>query len=220
MARTRDVVVAVIIGGAFLVAFAFFALMFVGLFSSSDGIDLAGLGDNVGVVDLFGTIEEASGRIVIEQLDRWADNNSIEAVVIHINSPGGGVAISQEVFDAVSRLAAEKPVVAAMAEVAASGGYYVACGADRIVAKLRRKMPKFALMADRGEPKDAEVEADVVAETFQVLRTLGQHQDLTPLIHDRFDLGGDGLGSRMVGYKVPEDLLNPAALRQVDAGRP
>ncbi|UCC43286.1 MAG: signal peptide peptidase SppA [Candidatus Zixiibacteriota bacterium] len=134
MARTRDVVVAVIIGGAFLVAFAFFALMFVGLFSSSDGIDLAGLGDNVGVVDLFGTIEEASGRIVIEQLDRWADNSSIEAVVIHINSPGGGVAISQEVFDAVSRLAAEKPVVAAMAEIAASGGYYVACGADRIVA--------------------------------------------------------------------------------------
>jgi len=45
--------------------------------------------------------------------------------------------------------------------------------ADRIIAKLRRKVPKFALMVDRGEPREALVEPDVVAETFQVLRTLG-----------------------------------------------
>ena len=48
--------------------------------------------------------------------------------------------------------------------------------ADRIVAKLRRKMPKFALMVDHREPREAQVEPDVVAETFQVLRTLGHNE--------------------------------------------
>ncbi|RME28306.1 MAG: signal peptide peptidase SppA, partial [Candidatus Zixiibacteriota bacterium] len=55
-------------------------------------------------------------------------------IQLYINSPGGGVAISQEIYDAIRRASEEKPVVASMASVAASGGYYVACGADRIVA--------------------------------------------------------------------------------------
>jgi protease-4 len=55
--------------------------------------------------------------------------------VIHINSPGGEVAISQEIYDAIHRVRLEeKPVVASMAAVAASGGYYIACAADRVVA--------------------------------------------------------------------------------------
>jgi len=134
LARTRDIVVAVIIGGSFLVAIIFFALIVAGLLSTGDGFEIAGFGGNVGVVELSGALTEASGRPVIDDLDRWKDRNSIDAVVIHINSPGGEVAISQEIYDAVQRLKQEKPVVVSMAAVAASGGYYVACAADRIVA--------------------------------------------------------------------------------------
>jgi protease-4 len=99
-----------------------------------DGVEFAGFGGAIGVVDLFGSINEQTGRPVIEQLETWQESGNVKAVVIHVNSPGGGASISQEIYDAINRLRTEKPVVAAMASVAASGGYYVACAADRIVA--------------------------------------------------------------------------------------
>ena len=134
MARTRDVVIGVIIAVSFVIALGFFALMFIGIMSEPGGDGFAGFGDKVGVIELFGTIDEGNGRQVIWQLDEWADNNSIKAIVLHINSPGGGVAISQEIYDAVHRARAEKPVVSSFASAAASGAYYVACATDRIVA--------------------------------------------------------------------------------------
>jgi len=134
MAKKRDVIIGVIIVASFLVAFAFFGLMLAGLFSAEGGIDIAGFGGDVGVIDIFGAISDATSAAVIKQLDKWAENNSIKAIVIHINSPGGGVAPSQEIYDAVLRAREKKPVVASMASVAASGGYYIACAADRIIA--------------------------------------------------------------------------------------
>ncbi len=134
MARTRDVVIAVVIGFSFLMVVGFFGLVFIGLMSEGGELDVAGLGGNIGIVEVFGIIDEPSGRKWIDQIDKWAERSSIKALVVHINSPGGGVAISQEVYDAILRARQEKPVVAALASVAASGGYYIACGADRIIA--------------------------------------------------------------------------------------
>jgi protease-4 len=67
-------------------------------------------------------------------LDKWSETGSIRAIVLQVNSPGGGVAASQEIYDAVLRARDEKPVVVSMASVAASGGLYIACAADQIVA--------------------------------------------------------------------------------------
>ncbi|MFZ5981842.1 MAG: signal peptide peptidase SppA [Candidatus Zixiibacteriota bacterium] len=134
MAKKRDVIITIIIIVSFLFAFGFFGLVFVGLMSGGGEIGLSGLGGNVGVIEISGIIEETSGREAIEQMDSWAENSSIKAVVIHVNSPGGGVAISQEIYDAIQRLRNEKPVVVSMASVAASGGYLISCAADRIVA--------------------------------------------------------------------------------------
>ena len=134
MAKKRDIIITVIIVVSFIFAFGIFGLMFVGLMSGGGEIGLTGLGGNVGVIEVFGVIDEASGRVAIEQMDSWAENSSIKAVVIHVNSPGGGVAISQEIYDAMQRLRNEKPVVVSMASVAASGGYLISCAADRIVA--------------------------------------------------------------------------------------
>jgi len=134
MARTRDVVIGVIIAVSSLMAIGFFALMMIGFMSDGPSDGFTGFGDKVGVVEVFGPIEEFNGRQVIWQLEDWADNGAIKAIVVHINSPGGGVAISQEIYDAVQRARIEKPVVASMASSAASGAYYVACAADRIVA--------------------------------------------------------------------------------------
>lgn len=134
MARRRDIIIAVVIGFSFVLAIGFFGLMFIGLMSGESDFEFASFGGDVGIVEVFGIIDESSGRRWIRQIDKWAKSSSIEAIVIHINSGGGGAAISQEVYDAVRRASEEKPVVAAMASVAASGGYMIACGADRIMA--------------------------------------------------------------------------------------
>lgn len=134
MARRRDIIIAVIIGFSFVLAIGFFGLIFIGLMSSDSDFEFASFGGDIGIVEVFGIIDENSGRRWIRQIDKWAKSSSIEAIVIHINSGGGGAAISQEVYDAVRRASEEKPVVAAMASVAASGGYMIACGADRIMA--------------------------------------------------------------------------------------
>lgn len=134
MAKKRDIIIGVIIAGSFIVAFGFFALMMVGFMSGSGNFSFTGLGESIGVIEVYGTITDASSRPVIKQLKKWTDNSSIAAIVIHINSPGGGVSASQEIYDAILRTREEKVVVASMASVAASGGYYIACAADKIIA--------------------------------------------------------------------------------------
>lgn len=89
-------------------------------------------GDKVGVVKVEGTIVSADG--VIEDIESLRKDDSIASVILRIESPGGSVGASQEILEAVMLLAEEKPVVASMGTVAASGGYYVALGANRILA--------------------------------------------------------------------------------------
>lgn len=135
MARKRDVIVGVIIGLVFLGGLAFIGIMFAAVLSEGGQMDFAVAGSgNIGIVEVNGVIDEEMGRKAINQIEHFAESNSVKAIVIHVNSPGGGVAISQEIYDAILRARDEKPVVAAFASVAASGGYYIACAADRIVS--------------------------------------------------------------------------------------
>ena len=90
-------------------------------------------GSKVAVVEIEGIIVD--GAAAVRELREHADNPSIKAVVLRINSPGGVVAPTQEIFAAIQRARkAGKPVVASLGAVAASGGYYVAVAADRIYA--------------------------------------------------------------------------------------
>ena len=89
-------------------------------------------GGRIGVVDVKGMIIDSGPTCRwIEKLRR---NPSIRAVVVRIESTGGGVSPSQEIYRALLRTRKVKPVVASMGSVAASGGYYVACASTRIVA--------------------------------------------------------------------------------------
>lgn len=134
MAKKRDIIIGVIIVAVFIGAIGFFGMMFVGLMAQDGDFEISGLGGNIGIVEVYGVMDESLGRTAIENIERWTDNNSIKAIVIHINSGGGGAAISQEMYDAILRARDEKPVVTSMASVAASGGYYIACATDRIIA--------------------------------------------------------------------------------------
>jgi len=99
------------------------------------GGDLAGrlsFGRTVGLLELRGVIRDAGDAV--DTLERFRRQDSTVAVVLRIDSPGGGVAPSQEIYDAVWRVRERKPVVASLGGVAASGGYYVASAANLILA--------------------------------------------------------------------------------------
>jgi protease-4 len=98
---------------------------------SEDGLPTGG--PKVAVVEIEGIIVD--GTAAVRELREHADNPAIKAVVLRVNSPGGVVAPTQEIFSAIQRARkAGKPVVATLGAVAASGGYYVAAAADRIYA--------------------------------------------------------------------------------------
>jgi len=101
--------------------------------SENRGLSLSGRGRRIAVVEIEGTIYDS--RRAVKQIKHYGEDNGIKALVLRIDSPGGGVAASQEIYEAVRRVREDgKPVVASMGSVAASGGYYIACGADTIMA--------------------------------------------------------------------------------------
>ena len=129
MARRSNVAFFVLFGGA-LVVTLFVVVLYVGFFFLTDR-DVA-FGDAVAVVDIQGELRYDLQKI--QEIEGYRDNKSVKAVLLFVNSPGGGVAASQALYHAVRKVAEEKPVVAVMGAVAASGGYYVACAADSIIA--------------------------------------------------------------------------------------
>jgi protease-4 len=90
--------------------------------------------DRIALIRIEGVILDS--QTTIGELKRFSENPSVKAIVIRIDSPGGGVVPSQEIYDAVKRVRSKnnKAVIASMGSVAASGGYYIAAATDRIVA--------------------------------------------------------------------------------------
>ncbi len=111
----------------------FFAAMF-GLTVTSGGKvgEMLALGGKVGIVEVKGVIDDSED--VVDALKTFEDSPSVKAVVVRIESPGGGVAPSQEIYSQIRKLRESKPVVASMGGLAASGGYYIASACDTIVA--------------------------------------------------------------------------------------
>lgn len=97
--------------------------------------------NEVAVIYAEGTIQsgskdsEISDKFVIKQLEKLRKDENVKAVVFRVNSPGGSAYASEQIWKAVGDLKAEKPVVVSMGDYAASGGYYIACNADKIFAQ-------------------------------------------------------------------------------------
>ena len=118
-----------------LVCFAIFSSLVLGVMAmvawmGGGGGDFDG--EAVGVVEIDGVIADA--RDTIEHIRRFREDEDIKAIVIRIDSPGGAVGPSQEIYREIRKTVETKKVVASMGAVAASGGYYVACATDGIVA--------------------------------------------------------------------------------------
>lgn len=92
-----------------------------------------GSGEKIAVVEIKGVILDSEE--IVRQLKKFHEDRSIQAILLRIDSPGGGVAASQEIYEEVRKIRETgKIVVVSMSSLAASGGYYVACGANKIVA--------------------------------------------------------------------------------------
>jgi protease-4 len=88
--------------------------------------------NKVGVVEVNGVITDS--KTTLNHLKKFKESDAIKAIVVRINSPGGAVGPSQEILAEIHKTRQTKKVVASMGTVAASGGYYIACGADAIMA--------------------------------------------------------------------------------------
>jgi protease-4 len=120
-------------GGTFL--FIVLCLLAVVVYLAGEGSPGLSLsGNQIASLTLEGVISDS--RDFVDQLKDYGKRAAVKSVVIRINSPGGGVAASQEIYEAIKKFREEtkKKVVVSMGSVAASGGYYAACGADKIFA--------------------------------------------------------------------------------------
>ena len=99
---------------------------------NKSGNPLFGGAKQVGVIRIEGVIMESND--LVNEINEFRDDKNTAAILLRIDSPGGAVAPSQEIFSAVRRAAETKPVIVSMGAVAASGGYYIASGASKIFA--------------------------------------------------------------------------------------
>jgi protease IV len=134
--RSRTWLWILIGGGAFfLFVLAVFTLVYLTLHAGSEQAStFGGFGSKIGVVELEGVILDSD--TVVQELKKFADDDSIKAIVIHVNSPGGGVAASEEIYREVKRIRDEKKkrIVASIGTVGASGAYYVSSATNKIYA--------------------------------------------------------------------------------------
>ncbi|HTP05499.1 MAG TPA: signal peptide peptidase SppA [Nitrospirota bacterium] len=187
---------AAVLGGIFFVVL-FLTSSLAGR-KNADGLSVIGT-DRVAMVKIEGIL--LSSEHVVEELNDYADDSSIKAIVIRIDSPGGGVVASQEIYNAVKNAKKEgKKIIVSMGSVAASGGYYVAAAADKIVAnpgtltgsigvkmefanveKLLEKIGVKGMVVKAGEFKDiGSPYRDMTAQEKKLL------QDVIDDVHNQF----------------------------------
>lgn len=135
--RSALVIVACIFGGLLLVFVGFLALVYLAVRGDAPRL---GAGPRIGVVYVKGPIGmggrgSVDSEEVMKLVKRYTEDDDMKAVVVRIDSPGGAVAPSQEIYDELQKLAESKTVVCSMGSLAASGGFYVAMACDKIVAE-------------------------------------------------------------------------------------
>jgi protease IV len=182
--RSRTLLWILIGGGAFfLFVLAVFSLVYLTLHAGSSEGSLGGFGDRIGVVDLDGII--LSPQPVVGQLKKFGDDSSIKAIILHVNSPGGGVAASEEIYREVKRIREEKKkkIVVSIETVGASGAYYIASASNKIYADNGSIVGSIGVIAEWVNYGDLLKWAklkNIVLKTGEFKDTGNPARDLTP----------------------------------------
>jgi len=115
---------------AALLIFFLSVLFFIGQYIGRPGRFT--FGDKIAIVEIKGVITQSSG--IIEEINQYQEDEGVKAIILRIDSPGGGVGPAQEIHREILKVKLKKKVVTSMGSVAASGGYYIACASDLIIA--------------------------------------------------------------------------------------
>ncbi len=183
--RSRTLLWVLIGGGAFfLFVLAVFTLVYLTLHAGgTESAGFGGFGDRIGVVDLEGVI--LSPQPVVDELKKFGEDSSIKAIILHVNSPGGGVAASEEIYREVKRVRNEKKkkIVVSIETVGASGAFYVAAASDKIYADQGSIVGSIGVIAqwvNYGDLLKWAKLKDVVIKTGEFKDTGNPARDLTP----------------------------------------
>src|ERR1700675_2344905 len=209
-------------GGFFLFLLAVFTLIYTSVKSDRlDGLSSA-FGDKIAVVDLEGVIIDP--KVVVGQLKRYADDDSIKAIILHVNTPGGGAAASQEIYQAVKRIRDKKKkrIVASIETVGASGGYYVASATDKIYANPASVVGSIGVIAEwynYGELIKWAKLKDITIKTGEFKDTGTPNRDLTPAERVYLQALIDDMYTQFINAVAEGRKMKPEEVRALADGK-
>jgi protease IV len=208
-----------VLAGVLVVGFSL--ILIVGaVVMSDDGGFSAVTGDRIAVIPVEGVIDGAMAKRINRSLKQYGEDKHVKAIILRIDSPGGGVAPSQEIHREVKRVREEgkKKVVVSMGSVAASGGYYIACVADRIFANPGTVTGSIGVIAEWINYKDLATWAKIRPEVFksgEFKDTGSPTRDLTPRDREYFQAMVNELYNQFV-VAVSEGRLGHGTLSEAD----
>lgn len=183
--------------------------------------------DSIAVIDISGVILDADK--IDRQLQKYGDDDTVKAIVLHINSPGGGAAASQEVYHEVLRVRQDKhkKIVASVESVGASGAYYIASACDKIYANPASVVGSIGVIMEWTNYGDLLRWAKLKNITIHAgeLKDAGDPtRDLTPKEQAYFQSLVDNMYGQFVhdvatGRKTSDDKIKPLATGQVWTGQ-
>ncbi|MBB5318074.1 signal peptide peptidase SppA [Tunturiibacter empetritectus] len=192
---------------------------------SSAGLGLAS--NSIAVIDISGAI--LSPETIDSQLRKFGDDSSVKAILLHINSPGGGAAASQEIYHEVLRVRQEnhKKVIASIESVGASGAYYIASACDRIYANDASVVGSIGVIMEWTNYGDllrwAKLK-NVVIHAGELKDAGDPSRDLTPKEQAYFQSLVDNMYTQFVhdvatGRHTSDEKIKPLATGQVWTGQ-
>jgi protease IV len=216
-----------LIGGSLFVVFLFVVILLAFAVAHSTSGDFASLGKNIGVIDVDGVI--LNSESLVDQLRKFDQDSSIKAIILHINSPGGGAAPSQEIYHEVRRIRDEKkkPIIASIDSVGASGAYYIASGTSRIYANQASIVGSIGVIMEYSNYGDllhwAKIK-DVTIKAGEFKDAGSPTRDLTPAEHAYLQNLVDDMHSQFIqdvasGRGLSVDQVHSIATGQVWTGQ-
>jgi len=218
-----------VLGGIFAVVVIVICVTFASL-AKSLGADSdassAFSSDAIGVIDISGVITDADK--IDKQLDKLGDDDRVKAIILHIDSPGGGAAASQEIYHEVLRIRSEKkkPIVASVESVGASGAYYIASACDKIYANPASVVGSIGVIMEwtnYGELMRWAKLKNITIHAGELKDAGDPTRDLTPKEEAYFQSLVDNMYGQFVhdvatGRKTTDDIIKPLATGQVWTG--
>jgi protease-4 len=216
-----------VIGGSLAAVFLLISLMVWGTMRSMGDSGLGLSSDRIAVIDVSGVI--LSPETVDTQLRKFGEDSSVKAILLHINSPGGGAAASQEIYHEVLRVRQEnhKKVIASIESVGASGAYYIASACDKIYANDASVVGSIGVIMEWTNYGDllrwAKLK-NVVIHAGELKDAGDPSRDLTPKEEAYFQSLVDNMYTQFVhdvatGRHTSDDKIQPLATGQVWTGQ-